>query len=154
MFSFYNKLDKEENTTLDNRIVKIRPMFYSLNKIQWNFDQELQNKIRNEKQDCDNEITNYIPFNMYDNNNDKMDVCLYFPCICTNVKDINCHSSNCKFPFSKGSNYKESMLKDGLEIMDTPSTFLNNMERKNNKRIYDFNLINDFLVENRKINDF
>lgn len=154
MKEFYDKLNNEENKLLDNRIIKIKPMYYSLNKVNWNFDQKLKDKILNEKELYNNdEITNYIPFNFYDMNiDDKIDACLYFPCNCKNIKFHICHSSNCKFPFSKGSNYNESMFKDGLEIMDIPSNTLNGMEKRN-KKFYNFDQVNNDLDNNRKIKD-
>lgn len=146
MKSFYERLDKEENTLFDGRVIKIRPMYYSMDKIKWNFDEKIQNKIRNEEFNT----KSFIPFTFYDDKK-KIDACLYFPCICDNIKNQNCHSSNCKFQFSKNSNYNESMLKDGLEIMDIPSTYLINIERK--LKIHDYDIINNYLNENRKIHD-
>ena len=155
MNNFNERIEREENNLFDNRIIKIRPMYYSMDKIKWNFDEKLQNKIRNENILESKEITDYIPFTFYEQP-EKIDASLYFPCVCDNFKSSNCHSSNCKFPFSKGSNFNESMLKDGLEIMDIPSTYLVNIEKKNKKlndRVYNYDSINNYLEENRKIND-
>ena len=78
----------------------------------------------------------YIPYTFSLNNKDESkmcyEVCPYFTCPCSNVKSEMCFSKNCKYKYSKNMFPNESKLKDGLEIMDIPSTLLETIEKRAN----------------------
>ena len=78
----------------------------------------------------------YIPytFNLHNKADSKLcyELCPYFTCPCSNVKSEMCFSKNCKYKYSKNMFPNESKLKDGLEIMDIPSTLLETIEKRAN----------------------
>lgn len=79
----------------------------------------------------------------------------YFKCICESVKNENCVYKRCKFKYSKNLFPNEADLKDGLEIMDIPSTLLETIEKRENdnerKRRLKQKQIDEF-VEQRRAN--
>lgn len=129
-----DKLNFYESFPFDMRLILIKPMYYSIDKFKLNCEEEKIKKIREEKF-----INNYdmpYPYILQKMEiNDNYNTCLYFPCICNNIKNPYCISSNCKFPYSKKINLNEDRFKDGLEIMDIPSSILKNLNKKERKKI-------------------
>lgn len=113
---------------------------YTFKQIQWNFPNDIQNKIKNEfNNNNDNfikENTSLLFFKNNNNNKDKIiNTIVHSKCICKNYKDINCKSIYCKFNYTKfNKNLNEIRFKDGLEIFDIPSTYLNNIEKRLKKK--------------------
>lgn len=76
----------------------------------------------------------YIPYTFKLRDTDTYSGCYevhpYITCPCYSVKNVNCFSSCCKFKYSKNMFVNESKLKDGLEIMDIPSTLLETIDKR------------------------
>ena len=139
-------LNDQNEMISDRSISGIRPMYYSNNPDgRWNFPIEIQNKIRNElNSDWQDDLTdsckrskliNPYKFIPYKINSNEREICPFFPCICKNIKNINCISACCKFKYSKNSNVQEYRFKDGLEILDIPSTMMNTIEKRAKERL-------------------
>ena len=133
---------------------EIKPVLYRTNDlIKWDFPKELQDKIRNESlnensNDLNDSLNNNLNIlsnykvclkddiiNEINQNMEKrIQFCPYKSCICINIKNPNCNSPDCKYKFSKidrlNNDILESRFKDGLEILDIPSTLLCTIEKR------------------------
>ena len=78
--------------------------------------------------------TDYIPYTFVIKEPAQASACCeihpYIKCPCKNVKKESCATVNCKFKYSKNMFVSEAMLKDGLEIMDIPSTLLETIDKR------------------------
>ena len=72
----------------------------------------------------------FIPYTFHLKDKNCYEVCPYFNCSCENHKIIPCFSKACKFKYSKCMFPNEARLKDGLEIMDIPSTLLETIDKR------------------------
>lgn len=104
-----------------------------------NSDTDDRDKIR--RIDMENGIqmeldnhSDYIPYTFVIKEPAQASACCeihpYIKCPCKNVKKASCATVNCKFKYSKNMFINEAMLKDGLEIMDIPSTLLETIDKR------------------------
>lgn len=135
----------DQTEILSNQsISRIRPMYQSNNPVgRWKFPLEIQKKIRSEQdpnwRDSNGvkslmNFTTFVPY-VFLERNLTSEVSLSFPCICKDIKNINCISSACRYKYCKNSNNKEYRFKDGLEILDIPSTMMLTIEKRNKEKL-------------------
>ena len=108
--------------------------------------------------------THYVPYIFFLRDKkcskDCYQACPHYKCSCDNSRSSLCSSAACKFRYAKENAPSESKLKDGLEIMDIPSTMLETIEkrqmdneRKKKKYIKQRDSMTDFYRRNNNSNN-
>lgn len=138
-----NKHNVEHNVESDKNKTLEKETLENENKnesaIPSNSDTDDRDKIR--RIDMENGIqmeldnhSDYIPYTFVIKEPAQASACCeihpYIKCPCKNVKKASCATVNCKFKYSKNMFINEAMLKDGLEIMDIPSTLLETIDKR------------------------
>lgn len=141
-----------DESVADQEVCRFRPMYrMEVDRKRWNFPVELQDRIRDEPDSAWNVVSpktnvpprnvkcqlldpkRVVPYRIHDENIE-VEAGTAFPCICKNLKNVNCTSAMCKFGYSKQNVQPESRFKDGLEIMDIPSTMMATMQRREKEK--------------------
>lgn len=130
-------VENDKNKTLEKETLENETKNESV--IPSNSDTDDRDKIRRIdmangiQMELDNH-SDYIPYTFVIKEPAQASACCeihpYIKCPCKNVKKASCATVNCKFKYSKNMFINEAMLKDGLEIMDIPSTLLETIDKR------------------------